>query len=303
MTINASPFFERAKEEYEKAETTEQKIKCLKKMLVLAPKHKSSENLLANLKTRLKKLKYTKEKENKSGKSSFRGIKKDDMQAVIIGQTNSGKSSLLKILTNADPKISEFRFTTTQSVIGMMDYATTSIQLIENPPIDSDYYDKGLTNTADTLLILITHIDQIKEIESEIENSKAKKILVYNKTNEKETRKIQATLKSKYKKYNSIIISTKTKENIDELKLKIFQSFSKIRIYTKQPEKKQYNKERPVILKPNSTVKDVAEKILHGFSKKIKQTKIWGPSSKFPGQKVGLKHKLKDMDIVEFRTS
>ena len=55
-------------------------------------------------------------------------------------------------------------------------------------------------------------------------------------------------------------------------------------------------------MKPGATVKDVAEKILHGFSKNIKETRIWGPSSKFSGQKVGLNHKLKDLDTVEFKT-
>jgi len=46
----------------------------------------------------------------------------------------------------------------------------------------------------------------------------------------------------------------------------------------------------------------VAEKILKGFSEKVKETKIWGPSSKFPGQIVGLNHKLRDLDVVEFKT-
>ena len=75
-------------------------------------------------------------------------------------------------------------------------------------------------------------------------------------------------------------------------------SFDKIRIYTKEPGKNKT--EKPIILKPDSTVKDVAEKILHGFSNKVKETRLTGPSSKFPNQKVGLAHKLKDLDIVEF---
>ena len=302
MPINASPHFERAQGEYEKAETTEQRIRCLKKMITLAPKHKGSENLLAQLRTRLKKLKYTKDKESKSGKSSFKGIKKEDMQAIIIGKTNTGKSTLLKILTNAEPKISEFKFTTTQPIIGMMNFATTSIQLIENPSIDSDYYNKGLTHTTDTLLLLITNLKELKEIEPFLKKAKAQIILAYNQFKNEDTRKIRATLKSKYKKYNSIIISTKTEENLEELKTKIFQSFRKIRVYTKQPNKKE-KESKPIILKPDSTIEDVAEKILHGFSKNVKQTKIWGPSSKFAGQSVGLMHKLKDMDVVEFRTN
>ena len=55
-------------------------------------------------------------------------------------------------------------------------------------------------------------------------------------------------------------------------------------------------------LEPGASVRDVAERILKGLSCRIKEIRIWGPSSKFPGQKVGLQHKLKDLDIVEFKT-
>ena len=54
--------------------------------------------------------------------------------------------------------------------------------------------------------------------------------------------------------------------------------------------------------KPESTLENVAEKVLHGYSKKVKFAKITGPSSKFTDQKVGLKHIVKDKDIVEFVT-
>jgi ribosome-interacting GTPase 1 len=300
MPINASPQFEKAQVEYLNAQTTEQKIRCLKKMIALAPKHKGAENLLKQLKTRLKKLKYTKEKESKSGKSTQKGIKKEDMQAVIIGKTNSGKSTLLSQLTNAHPTISEVKFSTVEPVVGMMSYAGTSIQLIEVPAPESEYYDKGLVNTADTILILVNTLEEIEEIRKRLEKSHGKQIIVFNKLIpfEENERKINATLASK--KYNFEMISTNTKENYEELKNKIFESFDKIRVFTKEPGKEPTK--RPIILEPGENVKKVAEKILKGFSKKVKETKIWGPSSKFPGQKVGLKHKLKDLDIVEFKT-
>jgi len=303
-STNQSPFYQRAQAEYEAAQTTNQKIICLKKMIVLAPKHKSSENMLANLKTRLKKLKYSKEKESKAGKSKFKGIKKEDMQAILIGKTNSGKSSLISILTNIFPKISSeshVSFTTKTPVVGMANIQGTQVQLIENPAIESKYYDRGLPHAADILLIIINRLEDIKEILEELENHPAKKIIIFNKIdllNEKEKRKISSTLASK--KYDFILISTKTSQGIEELKEKIIQSFDKIRVYTKEPKKEK--SPRPIILNPNATVKDVAEKILHGFSKNVKETKIWGPSSKFPGQKVGLQHKLKNLDIVEFKT-
>ena len=71
-------------------------------------------------------------------------------------------------------------------------------------------------------------------------------------------------------------------------------------VYTKEP-KKEASKE-PMILKESSTFEDAAEKILKGVSKKIKRARVWGPSSKFGGQVIGLGHVLKDKDIIEFQT-
>ena len=183
----------------------------------------------------------------------------------------------------------------------MMNYSGANIQLIEIPGFESEYYDRGLANTADTIIILVGTLEQIKEIEQGLDKAKGKRIILFNKIdrlNENEIRKINATLQSK--KHNFVMISTKSGQGIEELKEKIFYSFNKIRIYTKEPGKEKSQK--PLILSPDSTIKDVAEKILKGFSSKIKETKIWGPSSKFPGQKVGLQHKLKDLDVVEFKT-
>ena len=98
-----------------------------------------------------------------------------------------------------------------------------------------------------------------------------------------------------------MIIDTETEKNIDELKEKIFQSFNKIRVYTKEPSQKKPS-EKPIVLDSGSTIKDVAEKIFHGFSKQVKEAFITGPSSRFPNQKVGLSHILKDKDVVEFKT-
>jgi len=297
-STNQSPFYKKAEERFLAAQTDKEKIEALAEMIKECPKHKSSEKMLANLKTRRKKLEAQIRKAKKSGKGSRQGIKKEDMQVAIIGFTNTGKSSLLSALTNAKPKIAESKFTTTHPIIGMMAYAGTSIQLIEIPAIESDYFDKGVVNTADTILILITDLKQIQEIEKQLDKAQGKQIIVFNTKEKTDKRKLEATLKSK--KYNFVIVNTKTKENFEELKEKIFKSFDKLRIYTKEPGKEKTPK--PIIMNPNSVVKDVAEKILKGFSEKVKETKIWGPSSKFPGQKIGLQHKLKDLDTIEFKT-
>ena len=302
MPINAHPDYLNAEKKFHEASSNEERIYALEEMIKHMPKHKSAEALRKNIRTRYKKLKQELAKAKKSAKGK-KGIKKEDMQAVLIGLTNSGKSSILKSITNAEPKIASYGFTTTEPEVGTLNYLGCNIQIIDLPPIASENFNKGLINSADTLLIVVERIDEIKTILGSIQNSNkdAKKIIIFNKIdlfNEEIKRKISETLRSK--RYDYILTSTVTKEGIENLKQKILNSFDVIRVYTKHVGKKQDNV--PVILPPKSTLQDVAEKILHGYSKKVKYAKITGPSSKFPNQKVGLKHVVKDKDVVEFFT-
>jgi len=301
MPINASPEYIKAEKEYLNAQTLEEKIEKLKKMISVAPKHKGSENLLAQLKSRLKRLSEQYEKSQKISKYSGQktGIKKEGLQVAIVGFTNSGKSTLLNKLTNATPKISETEFTTLKPEVGISKIDSIPVQLIEIPPFNSEYYDKGIVNTADIILILVKNLDEIKIIESNLK-APGKKIILFNKIDflsDEEKRKISSTLQSK--KYDFVIISAKYGDGLEELKNKIIQNSNRIRIYTKEPSKPKSIE--PIIMEKGALVKEIAEKIFKGLSKKIKETKITGPSAKFPNQKVGLKHELKDLDIVEFK--
>jgi hypothetical protein len=302
MPINAHPEYIAAEKEYFSAQSPEEKLTALEKMISLAPSHKGAEKLRAELKTRYKKLKEKLEKGKTKKGSGKQGIKKEEMQMVIVGFTGSGKSTLLNILTNARTETGNYSFITKRPIVGIMDYSGTKIQAIEIPAIESEYYDRSLVNNADLVLILITNFEEIDKIKKVLDKSRGKQIIVFNKVDlldNDQKRKLNATLQSK--KYDFVLISAKDRENIGELKSKIFRSFGKIRIYTKEPGK-EVDRDKPLILAPDSMIEEVAKKILRGSLNKIKEIKIWGPSSKFPGQKVGLKHRLKDLDIVEFKT-
>ncbi|HLD37164.1 MAG TPA: GTPase [Candidatus Nanoarchaeia archaeon] len=303
MSTNQSPEFLSAQKKFLMAQTDEEKLLGMEEMVKFMPKHKSAEGLRANIRTRYKKLKEEIAKKKQQRKQARRkeGIRKEGIQVVLIGFTNSGKSSLISILTNTFPKIAPYDFTTKEPAIGMLDYEGISFQIIDMPAINYEAFDQGMANSADILLIITESMQQINEILPFLEKAPGKKIIAFSKSDllsESEKRKIEATLKSK--KYNFCIISAKTSEGIEELKQKLLKNSSIIRVYTKQPGRPA--DKDPVLMKPNSDIKDVAEKILHGFSSKIKEVRITGPSSKFPNQKVGLGHVLKDKDIVEFRT-
>jgi uncharacterized protein len=303
MPINAHPDYIKAEKEYYDASSDEERLTALEEMLKWVPKHKGAETLRKNIRTRYKKLKQEFAKSKKKS-GSKKGIKKEQLQAVIVGLTNSGKSSILKAITNTHPKIASYGFTTTNPEIGTLDYEGCNIQIIDLPPIASPNFDKGIVNNAETILIVVEKINEIKPILEQIkQNKNSKKIIIFNKIDlydESTKRKIKETLMSK--KHTHVLVSTKNDEGLEELKEKILKSFPIIRIYTKHPGKKQKHQDKPVVLQKNSTLSDVAEKILHGYSKKVKYAKVTGPSAKFKNQKIGLKHIVKDKDVVEFYT-
>lgn len=300
MPINAHPEYFNAEKKYLDAKTLDEKIFYLEEMISKAPKHKGSENLLKELRTRLKKL-QEKEEKSKKKKTGTKGIKKEGFQFVIIGLPNSGKSSLLAQLTNARPFISEHPFSTFQPEVGTFEFQGIKAQIIDQPSLGNENFDVGLVNNADCLIYVVLNFEDIEKISALIPRARGKRIIAFNKSDllsGEEKRKIEATIRSK--RLPGLLISTITQENILELKQRILRETGLIRIYMKEPGKPA--SPIPLVMSPNSTVKDVAERILNGFSSKVKETRVTGPSSKFPNQKVGLSHIVKDLDVIEFHT-
>src|SRR3989344_8251402 len=87
-----------SEKKYLAAQTLEERIFFLEEMIRNSKKHKGTESMLAEMKTRLKKFREKQEKAKKSGKGK-KGIKKEGFQFVLVGKTNSGKSFLLSKLT------------------------------------------------------------------------------------------------------------------------------------------------------------------------------------------------------------
>lgn len=272
MPINATPQYGKAEEEYHKATTVAEKLKALQKMLRECPKHKGSESLQSEIKQKISKYKKLSDKERlskKGGRHSI-SIKKEGAATVmIVGTTNSGKSTLLKKITNAKPLIASYKFTTCKPEIGTMAYDGVLIQVVEIPAIIKDYMESdngatflGIIRSADLLVITGDSKLVLKELQ---ENNISKDYILFQ-----------------------------GEENIKDM---IWNCLGIIRVYTKQPGKKKTKV--PIALKKNSSIKDMAEYVHRDFIKKFKFARIWGKSAKHDGMRVGLNHKLKDLDVVE----
>ena len=101
MPVNAPAEYFKAEERFKSAKTREEKILALEEMVRLMPRHHGSEKALAQLKSRLAKLR---KETSKGGGAHKEGLKKEgEAQICIIGLANSGKSWLLSRLTKAQP--------------------------------------------------------------------------------------------------------------------------------------------------------------------------------------------------------
>ena len=275
MPVNPTVHFQKAEEEYLQADTSEEQLIALQKMLSLCPKHKGTEKLQKQIKTKIAKLKDSMKKSSRKGSYQKISFKKEGAALIcIVGTTNSGKSTLLNKLTNANAKVADYPFTTKKPIQGILDYKGIKLQIVEIPAIVENFHE---TELGPSLLSIIKQADLI--------------ILTFNAPEEKKLLdKELANLNVKRIIYNE-------EEEFEE---KIWNSLDIIKVYTKQPGKeKDYP---PVALKKGSTIQNLAEIVHKDFVKNFKYARVTGSSVKFENMRCGLDHILSDEDVIEFHT-
>jgi small GTP-binding protein len=99
------------------------------------------------------------------------------------------------------------------------------------------------------------------------------------------------------KGWKIVPISAENEKGLEKLKDEIFDSLRFIRIYMK-PQGKEADMVEPLVIKDGSDVGMICDSIHRDFKKNFRYAMIWGKSAKFPGQIVGLDHRVADQDIV-----
>lgn len=97
---------------------------------------------------------------------------------------------------------------------------------------------------------------------------------------------------------NCIAISAETGQNLGALKEEIWKKLEFKRIYLKRMGMEPDMNE-PLVMRGYVTAATVAMRIHKEFHRNFRFARIWGPSARFPGQKVGMSQKLQDGDIME----
>ncbi len=159
----------------------------------------------------------------------------------IVGLPNAGKSSLLAAITNANPKIANYEFTTLNPNLGVASYDDKEITVADIPGlVEGAHKGTGLgiqflkhIERCKSILhmIDITNEDlkkSYKQVKNELRNynskiSKKKELIVLNKTdliNKNEIKKIIKDF-SKNTKSEIITLSTLEKKSVSQIKAKL----------------------------------------------------------------------------------
>ena len=161
MPANLTPVYRAAEQRFRAARTVPERIAALQEMLAVIPKHKGTEHMRADLRTRLARLLDEMEAPpaGKRGAVSPWSIRKEGAgRAVLVGPPNSGKSALLARLTGAAAKVGAYPFTTELPLPGVMRVGGARIQMIDTPPLAPRHSEPalfGLLRTADVVVPVV----------------------------------------------------------------------------------------------------------------------------------------------------
>ncbi len=320
MPANLTPQYYEAEREYRAAKTYSEKVEALKKMLAIMPKHKGTEKLQADLKTKISKLnKISQKKPVKKEQESLSHINKEGAgQVILIGKPNVGKSQIISGLTNANSPVTPYPFATRKPIVGMMAFEDIKIQLIDTPSITKTFMEKWLPpliREADIVVVVVDLsqedvLEQVEEVtgvlSSEgiaLKNEKdgtlqsQKCILIGNKNDLQGTETRFNVLNELYgDNFTSILSISALQSKWGNLKEEIFYTLDVIRIYTKTPGK-PFKKGEPFIMRKGASVHEVATSVHKDFQN-LQFARLWDEGN-YSGQRVERNHILKDKDILE----
>ncbi len=165
MPANLSPEYKKADEAYRRAREPKERLDCLREMLRTIPKHKGTERLQGDIKSRIKELTDELAGPRKGGGhgDSLHSVRREGAaQVCLVGPPNAGKSSLHALLTGSHAAAGPYPGTTRLPLPGMLPFDDIHIQLVDLPPVGSGHLDPwvpGLLRFCDGILLTVDLAD------------------------------------------------------------------------------------------------------------------------------------------------
>ena len=229
-------------------------------------------------------------------------------QIALVGPPNVGKSSLLQALSEIQIKTGDYPFTTVRPIPALTRIGGVLVQLVEIPGlIEGANEDRGggrallgVLRSADAIVYCMRANGDPKEMravraEVALAGIETPAFLAATRADEAEPGAIDR-LRTAFPDLDVVAVSV-----IDDVSLDAFRSAAwaltgLIRVRLRNL---GTTDDEPLALDPGSTVEDVADSVHHDLAVTFVGARVWGPSARFDGQRVGRDHLLQDGDVVE----
>ena len=229
-------------------------------------------------------------------------------QVALVGPPNVGKSSLLQALSAIQIKTGDYPFTTLRPVPALARIGGVLVQLVEIPGlIEGAGEDRGggrallgVLRSADAI-VYCQRADgdpaELTLVRSEVAEAgiELPAILAITRADEAHPADVKR-LRAAFGDLETVIVSMLDDASLDAFRDAVWRLTGLIRVYLRsnggvEPE--------PLALEPGATVTDVADAIHHDLAERFSGARVWGPSARFDGQRVGRGHEVLDGDAVE----
>jgi small GTP-binding protein len=229
-------------------------------------------------------------------------------QIAIVGPPNVGKSSLLQALSNVQIKTGDYAFTTTRPVPALTRVGDVLVQLVEIPGLIRGAAEGrgggrallGVLRGADAMVLChdsSTPLDELFDLRAELDTAgiSLPMIVAATKADEAEPATVDK-LETELGDVEVVFVSALDDESLERFREAVLRLTGLIRIYLRQDGEVDRD---PVALRPPATIADVARAIHNDLERRCIGARVWGPSARFGGQRVGRAHEVADCDAVE----
>jgi len=336
MPANLSPEYKDAQEKFRRAREPQEKLEWLREMLRTIPKHKGTEHLQAEIKTRLKELT---DELGGPKKGAVRGgpeltVRHEGAaQVALVGPPNAGKSSLHARLSGSHAVVGPYPFSTKYPLPGMLAHEDVQFQLVDLPPVAEDYFEPWMSGTlhnADGVALVMDLADPgcVGQLAATLRRLEEKKVSPVTRVPDARAHSDDAALDPFRARlpalllankadlfadpeaelavlrelasvpFVSLAVSAENGRGLSAIGPALFDLLGIVRVYSKVPGHPP-DLGRPFTLRVGGSVRDVAQQVHRGLAGELRFARIWGPSSGFEGQQVSADHVVKDRDVVE----
>jgi uncharacterized protein len=229
-------------------------------------------------------------------------------QIALVGPPNVGKSSLLQALSEIQIKTGDYPFTTLRPIPALTRIGGVLVQLVEIPGlIEGASEDRGggrallgVLRSADAI-VYCARVDgdpaELAVVRAEVDLAGIVKpaFLAATRADEAPAGAL-GRLATAFPDLEVVPVSVIDEASLDAFRAAAWQLTGLLRVRLRTA---GHTEDEPVALAPGATVADVADWVHHDLATSFSGARVWGPSARFDGQRVGREHAVQDGDVVE----